>query len=137
MPANFQVIKLHHVGIAVDNIEKWSEVHRRILGLRLTTEIIVDEVHKVKVAFAELENGVSVEFVEPFGPDSPVTRVVERRGGVYHVCYVVSDIDQAVQHARDEGALVISLPQPSKAFAGKRVAFIYMPDKSVVEFLEQ
>lgn len=137
MEINFRVKNLHHVGIAVDNIEKWSEYHRNILGLRLTTEIIVEEAQKVKVAFAEIRDGVSVEFVEPLGPDSPISKIVERGGGLYHVCYVVSDIDQAVQHARDEGALVISLPQPSKAFAGKRVAFIYMPDKSVVEFLEQ
>lgn len=137
MLSEFRIAKLHHIGIAVESVKKGSEFYRDILGIKLTTGIIVDELQKVKVAFAGLGNGVSVEFVEPLGSDSPVSRIIQQGGGLYHVCYMVSDIEKAVQHARDAGALVISLPQPAKAFADKRVAFIYMPDRSVVEFLEE
>lgn len=137
MGFEFLLGRIHHVGIAAKDIERQSKHYQRILGLKLVTGFIVDEVHKVKVAFAGLDDGVLLEFVEPIGPDSPVSRIVERGGGLYHVCYMVSEIDRAVHHARDAGALVISQPQPAKAFPGKRIAFIYMPDRSLIEFLEE
>ena len=137
MSFEFGIAGIHHVGIAVADIQRASELHSRILGLKLKTGIIIDELQNVKVAFAEVKDGTSIEFVQPLGPASPVSKIVERGGGIYHVCYVVDDIDRAVKHARAEGGLIISMPLPAKAFAGKRVAFIYMPDQSVVEFLEQ
>jgi methylmalonyl-CoA/ethylmalonyl-CoA epimerase len=128
-------MRVHHVGIAVNSIAKHAEQYRRALGIPLTSEVVEDEVQNVRVAFAEAGD-ILIEFVEPLGDDSPVTALVSRGGGLYHVCYVVRDVEAAIERVRQAGGRLISGPSPARAFDGRQIAFVFTPDRSVVEFLE-
>jgi methylmalonyl-CoA/ethylmalonyl-CoA epimerase len=130
-------MKLHHVGVAVSSIAEHAEQYRRALDIGLAGEIIEDELQKVRVAFAQVGEGVFVEFVEPLGDDSPVSNLLKRGGGLYHVCYLVPDIEAAVERVRRAGGMVVSGPTPARAFGGRRVAFVYTRGRSLVEFLEE
>jgi methylmalonyl-CoA/ethylmalonyl-CoA epimerase len=130
-------MKLHHIGIAVDDIAHHAEQYRKALGISLTGEIIDDEIQKVRVAFAAVGPETFIEFVEPLGDDSPITRLLKKGGGLYHVCYLVPDVDSAIQRVQAAGGRVVSPPAPARAFGGRRIAWVYTVDRSLIEFLEQ
>ena len=130
-------MRLHHVGMAVSSIARHAEQYQRSLGVRVTSEIIEDQAQKVRVAFAEVGPGVFIEFVEPLGDDSPITNILKRGGGPYHVCYLVPDIEAAIERVSQAGGRIVSGPTPARAFGGRRIAFVYTPDRSLVEFLEE
>jgi hypothetical protein len=44
-------VKLHHVGIVVENPEAWAEAYARFLGLAQNSEIFHDPIEKVSVQF--------------------------------------------------------------------------------------
>ena len=130
-------IKLHHFGIAVHNIAASAQQYHRALGIAVDGKIIEDEIQKVRVAFAPTGNGTFLEFVEPITDDSPVCGVLKRGGGLYHVCYIVPDLMAAINRVEQAGGRCISGPVPASAFAGRQIAWVYTPDRSLIEFLEQ
>lgn len=131
-------MKLHHVGMAVPSIARQVEHYREALGVELTSEIIEDEAQKVRVAFAEVAEGVFLEFVEPLGADSPITQILERGGSrLYHLCYEVPDLASAVERVCRAGGIAVTSPTPARAFGGRPIAFVYTRDRSLIEFLQE
>ena len=128
-----------HVGYAVESIAKY--VQDFLLPLfpgSQVGETVDDPLQGVRVAFVEFPGGGRVELIEPATPNSPVRKILQaKRGGLYHLCYSVDDIEQEIQRFREKGCLVISRPKPAVAFDGRRVAFLYTPQRDIVEFVEQ
>ena len=81
------VLKLDHIGIAVENLEEalgfWSDV----LGLELAGTETVDE-QKVKVAFLPVGD-TEVELLESTTEDGPIAKYIERNGGggIQHLAF--------------------------------------------------
>ncbi len=130
-------MRLHHVGIVVDNIVEKAALYCNTVPIGFPTEIIHDEIQQVRVAFADAGNGVAIEFIEPDGENSPVTRALRRGISLHHICYEVQDIEQAVAQAQAAGALVICEPVPARAFQRRRIAFVYPPVGDLIEFVEE
>ncbi|GCE07382.1 VOC family protein [Dictyobacter aurantiacus] len=129
-------MRLHHVGIVVDSIDEKAPLYRRVVPIGFPSEIIHDEVQRVRVAFADAGNNVALEFIEPDDEDSPVARALRQGASLHHLCYEVEDLEQAVAQARSAGALVVCEPVPARAFQGRRIAFIYSPVGGLTEFVE-
>jgi methylmalonyl-CoA/ethylmalonyl-CoA epimerase len=132
-------MKLHHIGIASKDLERSIRHHEAIFNLHPITEIVEDPVHKVSVVLLSDsdETGVPIELVYPLSEDSPASNLLKRGIHLYHICYTVDDIESALKKARTQGAIIISGPSPARLYGGRRIAFIYTPDRYVVEFLEQ
>ena len=130
-------MKLHHVGVAVRSIAEHAEQYRQAFGITLTSQIIEDDLQKVRVAFAQVGDGVFIEFVEPLGDNSPIANLLKRGGGLYHVCYLVPDIEAAIERVRRAGGVIVSGPTPARAFDNRQIAFVYTPERSLVEFLQE
>ena len=46
-----------------------------------------------------------IELVEPFGENSPIQSIIgSSRGGIYHLCYEVDDLDREVARCRQKRA---------------------------------
>jgi methylmalonyl-CoA/ethylmalonyl-CoA epimerase len=127
---------LHHVGLVVGEIGKTAELYGKLLGLDVITSASIDEAQGVKVAFLEAGNGVKLELVEPIGNDSPVMDFAKKGGGLHHLCYEVSNLNDAVQNMWRQGAIIVRDPSPALALDGRNVAFLYSPDRSLIELLE-
>jgi catechol 2,3-dioxygenase-like lactoylglutathione lyase family enzyme len=70
----------HHVGIAVQEIQKAVTHYRDLFGYKLTAGPFDDPIQKVSVCFLSRGGGDTVvELVAPLGPDSPVIRTLKRR----------------------------------------------------------
>jgi len=131
-------MRLHHVGIATDDLEKAIGHHETLFELHPITEIVEDPVHKVRVVLLSASHAkIPIELVAPLTEDSPVSNLLRRGIRLYHICYLVKDLEKNLEEARRQNSLIISKPAPSKLYGGRRIAFIYTPDGYLVEFLEE
>jgi methylmalonyl-CoA/ethylmalonyl-CoA epimerase len=129
-------MRLHHVGIVVDDIERHGTRYAEQLGLRPLSAIVTDPIQRVQVQFWGDGREVSLELIQPLDDDSPVSRFLEKGGGLNHLCFEVEDIVAAVEQVRAKGAICVSGPVPAAAFDGQRIAFLFFRDIGLVEFVE-
>lgn len=131
-------LRFHHVAYAVASIEAHIErfINPLVEPVHISTPV-EDPLQKVRVCFVTVPGGAVIELVEPLGTDSPAQAFVgDRRGGLYHVCYEVQDLDATVAKFRAKRCLLLSKPTPAVAFGGRRVAFLLTPERDLVELLE-
>jgi methylmalonyl-CoA/ethylmalonyl-CoA epimerase len=132
-------MKLHHVGIVVEDIKEGIQRYKAMFGFVPITEAVNDPVQKVSVVLLSgpEKGSVPLELIAPLTNDSPVSKVLQGNMHLYHLCFLVNDIEDALKKFRSNGAIIISGPVPADLFEGKRIAFVYTPDKYVVELLEK
>jgi len=115
--------KLSHIGIAVQSIEEALPLYRDILGMKLA-EIKDMPERSLRVAFLELD-GTLIELLEGTGPESAISKFIEKRGGgIHHLCFKVSEIDDALQTLSVKGIRLIDREARIGA-EGNPVAFIH------------
>lgn len=130
-------MRFHHVGYAVANIEAYlRDFLVPLFSPSRVSDSITDPLQQVRVCFVEMQGGTVIELVEPLGERSPVhTYIGSRRGGLYHLCYEVEDLDAEVSRFRKKGCLPISAPVPATAFGGRRIVFLMTPQHDLIEFI--
>jgi methylmalonyl-CoA/ethylmalonyl-CoA epimerase len=116
---------IHHLGLAVEDLDGALETYERLFGARLEGRSRVEE---QGVEAASIRVGESrLELLGPLGEDTPVGRFLARRGpGMHHVAYLVDDIGAALAQLSDEGAELID-ETPRQGMFGLEVAFVH-PD---------
>ncbi|MGA3173346.1 MAG: methylmalonyl-CoA epimerase [Syntrophorhabdales bacterium] len=115
--------KLHHIGVAVDNIEAAAKFYEEVLGLTLA-HVEVVAAQKTRVGFLRLGE-TAIELIQPSGPDSPLARFLETRGpGVHHICLEVDDIEREIETLEKKGATMIDRAARAGSHDAK-VAFIH------------
>jgi methylmalonyl-CoA/ethylmalonyl-CoA epimerase len=129
-------MRFHHVGIAVESIANHATLFEKALGLTMTGVPVDDTGQHVRVAFISLGNAALAELVEPLDEQSPISSLLRRGGGLYHVCYEVDDLDATIKTAQAAGAILITPARRAPAFGERRIAFVHLTDGSIVEFLE-
>lgn len=130
---------LHHIGFAVASIAKVGHGFAKSLGAKWDGEIIYDPLQSANVTFLwhDAPQNPAIELVEPVGPDSPLRRFLQRGAGLHHVCYEVDSLESQLRLSRESGALIVKPPLPAAAFGGRRIAWVYTPEKLLVEYLER
>jgi len=131
-------VKLHHIGYVVSSIQESSQAFSMALRATWTGNIIFDPIQKVRVSFFEAHNKSDplIELVEPGEPESPVTRFLERGGGLHHLCYEVSDLEAHLRLCKPLGIVTIRRPVSAVAFDGRRIAWAVAKNGPLLEFLE-
>lgn len=117
--------KLYHVAIAVRNLEEVEKLYETALGLTVEHREIIEE-QGVKTSMMVPENGgTAIELLEPLGENSPISKFLEKRGeGIHHVCFIVDDIEAALERLRSEGIDLID-NEPRIGAYNAKVAFIH------------
>ena len=115
--------KLHHIGIAVPEIETALAFWRDALGLELSH---VDEVPEQEVMVAFFPTGDSeVELVKPTTDTSGTARNMAKRGpGVHHICFEVENIEEILAQLKEKGVQLIN-EEPVTVSGDKKAAFIH------------
>ncbi len=117
------LINLHHVGIAVANLDASLGEYQRQYGVEPTHREVVES-QGVEEAMIPL-GGSYVQLLQPLAPHTPVGRFLEKRGeGVHHVAYAVVDLKQALAHLEAEGVELID-KEPRTGGGGTRIAFVH------------
>ena len=132
-------IKLNHLGVAVPSIEAALPFYERFFGYRIVSGPFQDPIQSVSVCFlgTDEHSDVTVELVEPHGDQSPVSKILSKDIGAYHLCFEVQDIDHALSQARLHRCIIVSDPVPAVAFNGRLIAWFYTPTRQLVEILAQ
>jgi len=131
-------MRFHHIGYAVASIRRYLDdfLVPMFAPVRIT-EPIADPVQRVTVCFVEMTGGTVIELVEPLGADSPVNAIIgSKRGGVYHLCYEVDDLDVELKRFRSKRCLPLGKPVSAAAFNGRRIVFLLTPENDLLELVE-
>jgi methylmalonyl-CoA/ethylmalonyl-CoA epimerase len=116
---------IHHLGVAVDDLEEALSTYERLFGATVEHRATVSD-QGVQAASVRIGDG-RVELLEPLGEDTPVGRFLAKRGpGMHHVAYEVPDVSAALAHLADAGAELIDA-EPHPGLFGLEVAFVH-PD---------
>lgn len=117
------LLKVDHIGIAVDNIDETLSFYRDQLGLTLGGIEEVPE-QKVKVAFMQLGES-RLELLESTDPDGPVAKFIEKRGqGIQHIAIGVDNIEETLETLKAKGAMLID-EKPRIGAGGAKIAFVH------------
>ncbi len=117
------VTGIHHVGIAVADLDESIELYRSVLGAELVHRARSDK-DGIEAAFLSTGAG-EVELMSATTEDSPVGKFLARRGpGLHHVAYGVSDIAKALDDARSAGLELIDAA-PRLGMHGAMIAFVH------------
>ncbi|MBV9083322.1 MAG: VOC family protein [Acidobacteriaceae bacterium] len=127
-----------HVGIAVQTgqIEEHVETYKRLGFIEVHREDVPSP-DCVREVLLRVGNGPNlVQLLEPLGPESPVSKQLERnggRGGFSHLAFRVSDIYKAFDHMRAEGFHIID-DAPRAGSRGTTVFFVHPKTTGQTEF---
>jgi methylmalonyl-CoA/ethylmalonyl-CoA epimerase len=117
----------HHVGLAVRSITD-------VAGQDV--EVVRDDTQKVSVAFVDMA-GVRVELIEPATDESPVTLSLQKGQQLVHLCFEVTNIEQALETAKADGFHRLGPPVPARAFGNRRIAWVFSRTYGLLELLER
>ena len=127
-------IGIHHIGIAVSDLEAAAERWSLLLGTIVDHGQDSEELGTRALAI-RTPQGPMVELVAPFHADTPVGRFIAKRGeGMHHVAYEVGDIHAEVARLVAEGVEMVD-EHPRAGLFGLQVAFIH-PDATQGVLLE-
>lgn len=118
-----KVLKIDHLGIAVNSIEEAKKLFHDILGLKFEGTETVEE-QKVTTAFFPVGDS-EVELLESTAPDGPIAKYLEKRGeGIQHIAFRVDNLDQALAELKDKGIRLID-EKPRIGAGGAKIAFLH------------
>jgi methylmalonyl-CoA/ethylmalonyl-CoA epimerase len=116
---------IHHLGVAVDDLDAALATYQRLFGARLEHRETVPE-QGVEAASLRI-GGDRVELLASLGEETPVGKFLANRGpGMHHVAYEVDDVGAALNELAAKGAELID-ERPRRGLFGLEVAFVH-PD---------
>jgi len=129
-------MKLHHVGIATNNIDAARQRYE-LIGYQLEAAGTVPS-QGVRVAMLRSDQN-RLELLEPTGLETAVGRFLEKRGpGLHHLAFACADVAAKLKELRQQGARLID-EEPRPGFGGHLVAFIHpsWADGVLIELVEE
>ena len=127
-----------HLGIAVRSIDDTLPFYLNVLGGKLTDRYTTDakgvEVHVAAVTVGEMH----LELLKPTNRESPIARFMRQKGqGVHHVAYRVTNLDLAIEEARNAGIRFYEETLRTNA-RGRRLIYMHLASTSgtIVELCE-
>ena len=116
---------IHHVGIAVADLDEAVRTYERLFGGRLEHRARVED-QGVEAASMRLGDS-RIELLAALGDDTPVGKFIAKRGpGMHHLAYEVDDVESALADLAEQGAELIDAA-PREGLFGLEVAFVH-PD---------
>jgi len=118
-----KVLKIDHLGIAVNSIDEGKNFFSDILGLEFEgTETVAEQ--KVTTAFFPVGDS-EVELLESTAPDGPVAKYIEKKGeGIQHIAFRVENIEDALSELKEKGIRLID-ETPRRGAGGAKIAFLH------------
>ncbi len=130
-------MEIDHIGVVVKEIEEAGRNYSQYFQMKPLSPIFLDPIQKVKIQFWGKENELKLELIQPLGSNSPVYQYLQKGGGLSHLCFRVDNIDAEINRCHSEGAILISGPDSAVAFENHRVAFLFIRNIGLVEFVEK
>ena len=116
---------IHHLGVAVADLDGAVDTYERLFGASLERRESVPE-QGVEAAAMRIGEG-RVELLAALGDDTPVGKFLAKRGpGMHHVAFETDDLPAALDVVESAGGELID-KEPHRGLYGMQVAFVH-PD---------
>ena len=117
------ILKIDHLGIAVNSIVEGKSFWTDVLGLKFEGSETV-EAQKVTTAFFPVGES-EVELLESTSPDGPVAKFIDKKGqGIQHVAFRVDNLEAALEELKEKGIRLID-EKPRMGAGGAKIAFLH------------
>ena len=120
-------MKLHHIGIVVENIQKSLGELTKYLDFESITMPSLVGSQKVNICFLKTNN-VFLELIEPAEENSPISNFIKKGGGFHHLCFEVDDIHLELEKMKKNGAHIVV--DVVKGFEERLIAFVMLDMKN-------
>ena len=117
---NMSKMKMHHIGIATENIPDMMAYLENILEITDVSDTVYDANQDADLCMLTLADGTMIELIA----GKVVEKLVKKRTFLYHTCYEVEDIDAQIKELVEQGSMLVSEPKEAILFDNKRVAFL-------------
>lgn len=135
---NSYIVGVSHIGIAVPDILEAKKLYEQLGFISETEDIISEEEYGVKVLMM-CQGAQKIELLEPMekGKKSPIDSYIEKKPyKMYHLAYVVSDIEAQIKLLEKQKFLMIDKPRASACAKGKKAVFMFNRNMGIIELLE-
>lgn len=119
-------LKINHIGIAVNNLEKSVDFYSTLLSLD-KNKTYIEELPTSHVTAAFLDGKeTSIEFITPLGDkETSVTKFLSKNGeGIHHICFEVENLEAKLEELSQNGFDLID-KTPRMGARGHKIAFIH------------
>ena len=114
---------IHHLGVAVDDLDAAVDAYTRLFGAELEHRDTVAE-QGVEAASLRVGDG-RLELLRSLGADTPVGKFLAKRGpGMHHVAFEVDDVAAELDRLAADGTQLID-ERPRQGLFGLEVAFVH------------
>ena len=115
--------QVEHIGIAVKDLARANSLYSLLLGVEpYKQEEVVSE--QVNTSFFWVGE-TKIELLEGTGPESPITRFIQKKGeGIHHIAFEVDDLEGEMERLRQEGFQLLN-DTPKPGADNKLVCFIH------------
>jgi methylmalonyl-CoA epimerase len=114
--------RVHHIGIAVNNLKESAALFEKLLGIKADIEDAPCQ--KVTEAIFRFGDGAEISLLEPTGPESAVAKFLEKRGeGLHHIALEVDDVTKELEAMRQKGFRLID--EVAREGVEGRIAFLH------------
>lgn len=118
-----KILKVDHIGIAVEKTTDALSLYEGILGLSLHGSETVAE-QKVTTSFLPVGD-TEIELLESTDPEGPIGKFIAARGqGFQHIAFRVADLEGALAELKEKGIRLID-EKPRYGAGGAKIAFIH------------
>ena len=114
--------RLHHVGIAVNNLDDSAAVYERLLGVK---PLYVRDApcQQSRAAVFKVGDGTQIELLASSGPETMVGKFIKKRGqGLHHICFEVDDVDEDLKEMVGKGIELVD--QAGRAGLAGQIGFL-------------
>ena len=112
---------IHHVGIAVKNLDEAAKNYESALGVKVQSVHEVSDA-ELRIAMLPVENSI-VELIQPTSTEGTIAEFIASNGeGVNHICFEVDDIKKELASLSAKG-IPLRDKEPRQGVTGK-IAFL-------------
>ncbi len=128
-------LEFHHVSWACDNIQV-EEEKLKVLGYTREGTVFEDQVQGIRGSFLTGQSP-RIELLEQL-PGSTVLRPWLQAGiKIYHFAYRTRDIQRSIDELSAAGAKLIVNPVSAVAFSNRKIAFLMLPNRFMIELISE
>jgi len=102
-------------------------------------ECFNDDNQKTRICFMTKKGETKVELVEPYEENTKMQKQFSKQGGVapYHLCFIVDDMNEAVEEMSNNGFIPLFKPVEAIAFNNSKICYFWKKTIGFVELLEK
>ena len=114
---------VHHIGIAVDDLDESIEFYSSIFGLKAGPIIVRDDLG-IRGCFVAVGD-TNLELLQGTTPESMISVHINERGqGLHHVCFEVNEIADKLKTLDELGINMVD-KVPRKGLMGTDIGFLH------------